>query len=467
MAKRLSRRSLGRFRPLTRIWSPDSSVEALRAAYDFKNLQDFLNLYYQATRALLTERDFHDLASAYLARARAQNIRHAEIFFDPQARTRRGVPLAAIVKGIGAALDEASRSNGPTTRLIACFLRDLDAADAMRTLDSLLPWRARIVGVGLDSAEANDPPAKFAETFSQARGLEFRAVAHAGEEGPAAFVADALDKLGAERIDHGVRAIEDPELVARLVREQVPLTVCPLSNIRLRVYSDMPHRPVSRLIDAGVLVTINSDDPAYFGGYVNANYRAVQEAFDLTTSELAALAKASFAASWLEPAEKATKIEEVQCNCIFSVSTRREPARPDIPEHYRWPVLGLSARFGDATRSVLACRYATGVFSSRKLERATYDSVAFRFIAANDHPDHDTIAAFRRRFLKETGALFVQVLPLAREMDVLKMGTVALDGTKIHANASRHGALSYEHVAAADRKDLNPSIGRAIRLMAR
>ena len=289
-----------------------SSVEALRAAYDFKNLQDFLNLYYQATSALLTERDFHDLASAYLARARAQNIRHAEIFFDPQAHTRRGVPLAAIVEGIGAALDEASRSNGPTTRLIACFLRDLDAADAMRTLDSLLPWRARIVGVGLDSAEANNPPAKFAETFSRARGLGFRAVAHAGEEGPAAFVADALDKLGAERIDHGVRAIEDPELVARLVREQVPLTVCPLSNIRLRVYSDMRHHPVSRLIDAGVLVTINSDDPAYFGGYVNANYRAVQEAFDLTTSDLAALAKASFAASWLEPAEKATKIEEVQ-----------------------------------------------------------------------------------------------------------------------------------------------------------
>ena len=168
------------------------------------------------------------------------------------------------------------------------------------------------LGVGLDSAEANDPPAKFAGTFSRARGLGFQAVAHAGEKGPAAFVADALDKLGAERIDHGVRAIEDPELVARLVREQVPLTVCPLSNIRLRVYSDMPHHPVSRLIDAGVLVTINSDDPAYFGGYVNANYRAVQEAFDLTTSDLAALAKASFAASWLEPAEKATKIEEVQ-----------------------------------------------------------------------------------------------------------------------------------------------------------
>jgi adenosine deaminase len=295
-----------------RVTLPYPSVEALRAAYDFESLQAFLDLYYQATRVLLTERDFHELASAYLARARGQNIRHSEIFFDPQAHTRRGVPLCAIVEGIGTALDEASRANGPTTRLIACFLRDLDAADAMRTLESLLPWRAHIAGVGLDSAEANNPPAKFAEIFSHARGLGFRAVAHAGEEGPPAFVADALDKLGAERIDHGVRAIEDPELVARLAREHVPLTVCPLSNIRHRVYFDMSRHPVRRLIDAGVLVTINSDDPAYFGGYVNANYLAVQEAFNLTTSEPAALAKASFAASWLSQDEKEARIEEVE-----------------------------------------------------------------------------------------------------------------------------------------------------------
>lgn len=295
-----------------RVNLPYQSIEALRAMYDFKNLADFLDLYYQAIRVLVKERDFYDLASAYLARAREQNIRHAEIFFDPQAHTRRGVPLAAIVEGIETALDEASRSNGPTTRLIACFLRDLDVADSMRTLESLLPWRAHIAGVGLDSAEANNPPAKFAETFSRARRLGFRAVAHAGEEGPAAFVADALDKLGAERIDHGVRAIEDPELVARLARERVPLTVCPLSNVRLCVYPDMSHHPVHRLINAGVLVTINSDDPAYFGGYVNANYRAVQEAFELTPTDLAALAKASFAASWLEQDEKAAKSEEVQ-----------------------------------------------------------------------------------------------------------------------------------------------------------
>ncbi len=295
-----------------RVAIPYPSVEMLREAYDFESLQDFLNLYYQSTNVLRTVRDFHDLARAYLARAREQNIRHAEIFFDPQAHTRRGVPLAAVVDGIGSALDEAACSNGPTTRLIACFLRDLDTTDAMKTLGALVPWRHRIAGVGLDSAETNNPPAKFAETFARARALGFRAVAHAGEEGPAAFVTDALDMLGAERIDHGVRAIEDTELVARLAREHIPLTVCPLSNIRLRVYSDMSRHPLRRLIDAGVVVTVNSDDPAYFGGYINANYRAVQEAFNLSISDLTKLAKASFSASWLEEDEKAARLEEVE-----------------------------------------------------------------------------------------------------------------------------------------------------------
>ena len=295
---------------------PYPSIEALCAAYNFQSLQDFLGLYYQATQVLLTERDFHDLTSAYLARARQQNIRHCEIFFDPQAHTRRDVPLAAVIEGLGAALDEAAHAGGPTTRLILCFLRDLDEAEAMKTLEAALPWRERIAGVGLDSAEVGNPPAKFAEVFARARALGLRAVAHAGEEGPAAYVAEALDKLKAERIDHGVRAIEDPALVARLARERIPLTVCPLSNIRLCVYPDMAHHPLRRLIDAGVLVTINSDDPAYFGGYVNANYRAMQEAFGLTKSNLADLAKNSFIASWLSEDEKQARINEVESYVI-------------------------------------------------------------------------------------------------------------------------------------------------------
>ena len=295
---------------------PYPCIEALRAAYNFQSLQDFLDLYYQATQVLLTERDFHDLASAYLARARQQNVRHCEIFFDPQAHTRRHIPLAAVIEGLGAALDEAAHAGGPTTRLILCFLRDLDEAEAMKTLEAALPWCERIAGVGLDSAEVGNPPAKFAEVFARARALGLRAVAHAGEEGPAAYVAEALDKLKAERIDHGVRAIEDPALVARLARQRIPLTVCPLSNIRLRVYPDMAHHPLHRLIDAGVLVTLNSDDPAYFGGYVNANYRAVQEAFGLTKSDLADLAKNSFTASWLSEDEKQARINEVESYVI-------------------------------------------------------------------------------------------------------------------------------------------------------
>lgn len=295
-----------------RVALPYASVEELRAAYDFRDLQDFLDLYYRSMQALVTERDFYELTAAYLARAREQNIRHCEIFFDPQAHVRRGIPFAAVVEGIGAALDEAARAGGPTSRLILCFLRDLDAADAMKTLEAALPWRGRIAGVGLDSAEAGNPPAKFAAVFARARALGFRAVAHAGEEGPPAYVREALDTLAVERIDHGVRSIEDAALIARLVRERVPLTVCPLSNVRLRVYPDLAHHPLRRLMDEGVLVTINSDDPAYFGGHVNANYLAVQQAFGLTRADLVALARNSFAASWLGEAEQRALIEEVE-----------------------------------------------------------------------------------------------------------------------------------------------------------
>ncbi len=290
---------------------PYASIEALRAAYRFKDLQDFLNLYYQAAQVLITERDFFDLTRAYLLRAAADGVRHAEIFFDPQTHTKRGVPLSAVVDGITAALTEAERKRGLTSRLILCFLRDLDAADAMATLEAALPFRRHIAGVGLDSAEAGNPPAKFADVFARARALGFKVVAHAGEEGPAAYVAAALDDLGAQRIDHGVRSIDDADLVARLARSQVPLTVCPLSNQYLKVTPDLARHPLRELMAAGVLVTINSDDPAYFGGYVNANYRAVQQAFDLSRAELAGLARASFAASWLDDKAKARRIAEV------------------------------------------------------------------------------------------------------------------------------------------------------------
>lgn len=295
-----------------RLELPFPTVEALRSAYAFDDLQSFLDLYYHATQVLVRAQDFHDLARAYLARARADNVRHAEIFFDPQAHLRRGVALAAVMDGLTAALDAAARDGGPTSRLIMCFLRDLDEADALATLDAIYPWLNRVTGVGLDSAEAGHPPEKFARVFTRARAMGLRTVAHAGEEGPAAYVTQALDVLKAERIDHGVRAIDDAALVARLARERTPLTVCPLSNIRLRVYPRLSAHPIKRLMDAGVVVTINSDDPAYFGGYVNENYRAVAEAFSIGRAELAQLARNSFEASFLSASEKEARIAEVE-----------------------------------------------------------------------------------------------------------------------------------------------------------
>ncbi|MBG0798598.1 adenosine deaminase [Methylocystis sp. L43] len=290
---------------------PYASVEAMRKSYDFQNLADFLDLYYQATQALLIERDFYDLSRAYLDRAREENVRHVEIFFDPQAHMRRGVSFGAVVEGLSAALNDVAREGGPTSRLIMCFLRDLDESDALATLEAARPWLDRITGVGLDSAEAGNPPGKFTELYERARSLGLRAVAHAGEEGPAAYVAEALDRLKVERIDHGVHAIDDAALVQRLARERVPLTVCPLSNIRLCVYPDMRAHPIRRLFEAGVVVTVNSDDPAYFGGYVNENYRAIQRAFELGAAELTQLAKNSFSASFLSDDEKKERIAAV------------------------------------------------------------------------------------------------------------------------------------------------------------
>ncbi|CAJ0852512.1 adenine deaminase [freshwater sediment metagenome] len=295
-----------------RIELPYPSVEALRSAYDFDDLQSFLDLYYQATQVLVAARDFHDLARAYLLHARAENVRHCEIFFDPQAHVRRRVPLGAVMEGLTCALEEAAQGGGPTSRLIMCFLRDVDEEDALATLAALEPWLDRLTGVGLDSAEAGNPPEKFARVFARARDMGLHAVAHAGEEGPASYVSQALDILNVERIDHGVHAIDDAALLARLARERTPLTVCPLSNIRLRVYPQMSAHPIRRLMNAGVVVTINSDDPAYFGGYVNENYRAVAEAFTLGGAELAQLAKNSFEASFLSATEKQARIAEIE-----------------------------------------------------------------------------------------------------------------------------------------------------------
>ena len=282
---------------------PYGSVDELRAAYDFGNLQDFLDLYYQGTAVLQTERDFYDLTYAYLEKARADNVLHAEIFFDPQAHTDRGVPFAAVIDGIERACRDAEATLGISSKLIMCFLRHLDQAAARKTLDQALPHKHRIVAVGLDSSEVGHPPSKFRQVFARARDAGFLAVAHAGEGGPAEYVREALDLLRVRRVDHGNRALDDPALVNRLAAEGMPLTVCPLSNLKLCVVDDMANHPLKRMLDAGLTVTVNSDDPAYFGGYVNANYRAVQQALDLGRDDLATLARNSFEASFLEPAE--------------------------------------------------------------------------------------------------------------------------------------------------------------------
>lgn len=287
------------------------SVEELRAAYRFRNLQDFLDLYYQNTSALRGEQDFYELTRTYLGTAQRQNVRHTEIFFDPQAHTRRGVPFRAVMDGIDRARQEAEAGGRITTRLILCFLRDLSAEDAMTTLEQALPYKDRIVAVGLDSAEAGHPPRKFRDVFDRARAEGFLTVAHAGEEGPPAYVREALDELHVARIDHGVRSIEDAALVERLAATRMPLTVCPLSNLRLQVVSDLARHPLRRLLERGVVVTVNSDDPAYFGGYINENYRAVAVALGLGIKELATLARNSFAASFLDEAARARHIAEV------------------------------------------------------------------------------------------------------------------------------------------------------------
>ena len=287
------------------------SVESLRQAYSFRDLQSFLDLYYAGARVLRTARDFYDLTAAYLGRAAADNVRHAEIFFDPQTHTERGVPLGAVIEGVAAALADGRSRYGVSTLLILCFLRDQPADSAMATLSAALTFRDQIAAVGLDSAERGHPPAKFAEVFGRARAEGLRAVAHAGEEGPADYIRQALDLLRVERIDHGVRCEEDPALVAELAARRVPLTMCPLSNVKLRVVSSLEEHNLRRLLDRGLCVTINSDDPAYFGGYVGANYLAAQRALGLTRDEVCRLARNAFEASFLAEGERQHYLAEL------------------------------------------------------------------------------------------------------------------------------------------------------------
>jgi adenine deaminase len=290
---------------------PHLSVEALRQAYHFQNLQDFLNLYYQGMSVLITEQDFYDLALAYLERAHANNVRHVEMFFDPQGHTSRGISFSTVIAGLSRAIDDAGRRLGVQASLIMCFLRDRNEEDAERTLDSALAFKDRIVGVGLDSAERGNPPSKFKHVFRRARDAGFFLTAHAGEEGPPGYVWEALDVLGVARIDHGNHSVEDDSLMGRLARDQVPLTMCPLSNLRLRVVDDLAHHPLRRLMDRGIIVTVNSDDPAYFGGYVNQNYLAISAALGLERDDVAAIVRNGIRASLMTMPEKDKALADI------------------------------------------------------------------------------------------------------------------------------------------------------------
>ncbi|MDO9505239.1 MAG: adenosine deaminase [Hydrogenophaga sp.] len=284
---------------------PYASVEALREAYAFTNLQSFLDIYYAGASVLLHEADFHDMAWAYFLRAKADNVVHAELFFDPQTHTARGVPMATVIQGLSSACARAQAELGISAELILCFLRHLSEEDAFTTLEAALPFREHFIGVGLDSSEVGHPPSKFSRVFSRCRELGLRIVAHAGEEGPPAYIWEALNDLKTERIDHGVRSLEDPVLVTELARRRTPLTVCPLSNLKLCVVNDLRDHPMKRLLDAGLCAMVNSDDPAYFGGYMNANFVQTVQALDLSRDDVITLARNSFEASFVSDARRA------------------------------------------------------------------------------------------------------------------------------------------------------------------
>jgi adenosine deaminase len=294
---------------------PHASVQALRQAYAFTDLQSFLDLYYAGASVLLQEADFFDMAMAYFRQAAADGVVHAEVFFDPQTHTARSVPMGTVIRGLARARQEAERALGLSSALILCFLRHLSEDDAFATLEAALPWREHFIGIGLDSSERGHPPEKFARVFERCRSLGLHLVAHAGEEGPPAYIRTALEQLQVQRIDHGVRCLEDPALVAELARRQMPLTVCPLSNVKLCVYPSMAAHPLPDLLRAGLCVTVNSDDPAYFGGYVGENFRALFAAHpDMGPREAWQLARHSLEASFADESAKAAwraRLDEV------------------------------------------------------------------------------------------------------------------------------------------------------------
>ncbi len=294
---------------------PYKSVLEVKDAYNFEDLQSFLDIYYQGSEVLQKEQDFYDLTWAYLQKANHQNVRHTEIFFDPQSHTNRGIAFETVYQGIYQALQDGQTKLGISSQLILSFLRDRSAEEAFAILEQALPYKDNIIAVGLDSAEQGNPPSKFKEVFDHAQAEGFLTVAHAGEEGPPEYIWEAINLLNVSRIDHGVRSMEDPELLNYLVGKQIPLTVCPLSNVELKVFDSIEKHNLKKLLNLGICATVNSDDPSYFGGYVSENYQAAQEALDLTKQELYQLAKNSFQASFLSPESKHKLIAELDEYC--------------------------------------------------------------------------------------------------------------------------------------------------------
>jgi adenine deaminase len=290
---------------------PYKTVDEVKKAYKFTDLQSFLDIYYNAMSVLLHERDFYELTMAYLEKASSQGVRHCEIFFDPQAHTNRHVPFETVVNGISRALDNGQKKLRITSKLIMCFLRDLTAASALETLDSAMSFRDRIFAVGLDSKELGNPPKKFQDVFRKARDAGFVAVAHAGEEAPPEYVWEALELLGVSRVDHGYHSLEDPKLIEKLVKEQIPLTACPLASVGVSYFESMDKFPIKKMLDLGLLVMLNSDDPAYFGGYVAENYKSVTGAVCLTEEDVLKLLRNSFKACFLDENSKQRHLAEI------------------------------------------------------------------------------------------------------------------------------------------------------------
>lgn len=301
---------------------PYESVSQVREAYNFNDLQSFLDIYYQGSEVLQQERDFYDLTQAYLEKAANQNVRHAEIFFDPQSHTDRGISFETVYQGITRALEDGKTKLGISSHLILSFLRDLSADRAMATLEQALPYKDNIIAVGLDSAEQGNPPSKFQAVFDRAEAEGFLTVAHAGEEGPPEYIWEAINLLKVSRIDHGVRSMEDSNLLDYLIDKQIPLTVCPLSNVKLKVFDSMAKHNLKQLLNLGICATVNSDDPAYFGGYITENYQAAHSALDLNKQELYQLAKNSFQASFLSSEIKEKLVTELEDYCQGAISSK-------------------------------------------------------------------------------------------------------------------------------------------------